>query len=69
VQDQETDIARYQVYIDGKWALFEDDYKRDAIIYRVDGIALQHNGSQHHLKVRVWDFCGNCTEKETLFIY
>lgn len=69
VQDQETDIARYQVYIDGKWALFEDDYKRDAIFYRVDGQALQRNGSQHHLKVRVWDFCGNCTEKETLFIY
>lgn len=69
VRDEASDIAKYQVYIDGKWALFEDDYKRDAIFYRIDGVALQRDGREHHLKVKVWDHCGNCTEKETLFIY
>ncbi len=69
VRDDESDIARYQVSIDGKWALFEDDYKRDAIFYRVDGAALQRTGGEHRLEVSVWDHCGNRTDKETLFIY
>lgn len=69
VKDNESDIANFQVYIDGHWALFEDDYKRDAIFYRIDGVALRRERKQHRLKVKVWDHCGNYSEKETLFIY
>ena len=65
----ESSFANFQVYIDGHWALFEDDYKRDAIFYRIDGVALRREGKQHKLKVKVWDHCGNYSEKETLFIY
>ncbi len=69
IKDTESDLAHYQVYIDGHWALFEDDYKNDAIFYRIDGQALQRTGQQHRMTVQVWDHCGNMAEKEISFIY
>ncbi|MEZ4849285.1 MAG: hypothetical protein R3B93_11860 [Bacteroidia bacterium] len=50
--------------MDGKWILFEYDYKQDRITHRFD--ERKPASGDHTLKVKVQDKAGNTTEKSYL---
>ena len=69
VSDEYSGVAGYEVRIDGRWALFEDDYKNRSIFFRPDEKRFPPTGGAHRLTVKVWDACGNVTEEEREYIY
>ncbi len=54
ISDGGSGIRKYTGYIDGQWALFEYDAKRDMLTYVVDGERLQ-KGRKHGLEIVVTD--------------
>jgi hypothetical protein len=66
IDDDFSGIDHRETYatLDGKWILFEYDYKRDRITHRFD--ERRPTSGQHTLKVKVKDKAGNTTEKSYL---
>lgn len=62
IADKQTDISRYDGYIDDEWVLFSIDAK-NRITYHYDPTRIQPG--KHTLRVVVVDRCGNKTEYET----
>ncbi len=69
ISDDASGIASYDVYLDGKWALAEDDYKNRSIFYQPDPVRFPSTGGEHVIKVIVRDNCGNERILERTFIY
>ena len=69
IRDRHSGIGGFEGFIDGRWALFEDDYKTESVFYRPDGRALEATGTRHVLRMKVWDNCGNVAERETEFVF
>lgn len=63
--DDMSGIKTYNCYIDGKWELFEYDYKKARLITTVG--ALKLSKGPHDLLVVVTDGCGNKTEWQWQF--
>ncbi|MBQ5453736.1 MAG: hypothetical protein IIT56_12205, partial [Bacteroidales bacterium] len=57
VSDNFSGISKYDCYIDGKWKLFEFDYKNARLISPVKKLGLE--AGFHDLEARVEDACGN----------
>ena len=58
ITDNLSGIKEYTGLIDGEWALFEYDPKRDLIFYKFDEERIS-KGSKHNLNLTVTDNCGN----------
>jgi len=58
ITDNLSGIKEYTGIIDGEWALFEYDPKRDLIFYKFDEERIS-KGSKHSLNLTVTDNCGN----------
>lgn len=69
IRDEASGIAGYSGLVDGKWALLEDDYKRESVIYRFDARSIQENHTNHLLEIKVWDYCGNEKTEKLNFYY
>lgn len=61
INDLQSGIASYDGYIDGKWVLFEFDYKTRLITFWLDEKVVKKN-KNHTLRVVVKDNCGNVSE-------
>lgn len=61
INDTQSGIASYDGYIDGKWVMFEFDYKTRLITFWMDKNLVEKN-KNHTLRVVVKDFCGNVAE-------
>jgi len=65
IKDNKTGIKSYNGYIDGKWVLFEYEYKKALIIH--DFSDQQLSKGRHRLRVVVEDLLGNQTVYKTFF--
>ncbi|MCQ2230598.1 MAG: M23 family metallopeptidase [Paludibacteraceae bacterium] len=61
INDAHSGIASYDGYIDGKWVMFEFDFKTRQITFWLDKNLVQRN-KNHELRVVVKDNCGNVAE-------
>lgn len=68
INDAQSGIASYDGYIDGKWVMFEFDYKTRLITFWMDSHLVEKN-KNHTLKVVVKDNCGNEAEYDTQFYW
>jgi len=65
VSDELSGIKEYNCYLNGKWALFEYEYKTKTLTYNFeDNVTLE---GKNDLKVIVTDNVGNSTIFETSF--
>ncbi len=64
INDTQSGIASYDGYIDGKWVMFEFDYKTRLITFWMDKGLVEKN-KDHTLKLVVKDYCGNVAEYNT----
>ena len=55
--DNLSGIARYSVFIDGQWRIFEHDYKNTRLKAQVSDMGLAPGA--HHLEAEAEDACGN----------
>ena len=58
-------IAKYDVWIDGKWEVFEYDYKNARLKASIEYLGIGRG--QHTLKAQVTDCCGNSKSIEWRF--
>ncbi len=65
IMDKETDIKNYKVKINGKWTLFEYEYKRNELFYEFDSYFL--NQTENLIEVFIEDLAGNKTQKNFTF--
>ncbi len=65
IKDDLSGIGRYNVYVDGKWMLFEYDAKKDLLVHHYDG---RIKPGSHKLKAVVTDNVGNKTVYEANFV-
>ena len=65
ILDKETGIKNYNVKINGKWVLFEYEYKRNELFYNFDSYFI--NKKKNLIKVSVEDMAGNKTQKNFTF--
>ncbi len=68
ITDNLSGIKSYTGMIDGKWALFEYDPKRDLIFYRFDADRIA-KGSKHTLKITVTDNNNNTSVLQKDFFW
>ncbi len=61
ILDDETGIKNYNVWINGKWMLFEYEYKKNELVYNFDSYF--ENKVDNEIFIRVEDMVGNRTEK------
>lgn len=69
INDSQSGIASYDGYIDGKWVLFEFDYKTRLITYWLDSRQIPRTNKNHSLKIVVKDNCGNVSEYNSQIIW
>jgi hypothetical protein len=67
ISDNLSGVQTYRGEIDGQFALFEFDGKKNLVTYRFDKTRLQRG--EHHLRFTVTDACGNHAEYKRLFIW
>jgi hypothetical protein len=65
ITDKQTGIKSYNGYIDGKWILFEYDYKTGGLIYNFSDLKL--SGKKHHFKLIVTDKLDNKNVYQAVF--
>lgn len=65
VTDDVSGIANYSVWIDGKWEVFEYDYKNNRLKAKIDYLGIGRG--RHTLRAVVEDSCGNTTERKWTF--
>ena len=65
ISDDETGIKNYNVKINGKWMLFEYDYKKNELKYGFDSFF--ENNAENDMTVIIEDMVGNVTEKKFKF--
>ena len=65
ILDKETGIKNYNVKINGKWILFEYEYKRNELFYNFDSYFI--NKKKNLIEVSVEDMAGNKTQKNFTF--
>ena len=68
VKDDFTGLWDYSATIDGEWALFYYEYKKDYVYYTIDPIRLE-KGKTHQLEFKVWDATGNTTTYSCAFYW
>ena len=61
ILDDETGIKNYNVWINGKWMLFEYEYKKNELVYNFDSYF--ENNVDNEIFIRIEDMVGNKTEK------
>lgn len=61
ILDDETGIKNYNVWINGKWMLFEYEYKKNELVYNFDSYF--ENKVDNEIFIRIEDMVGNKTEK------
>ena len=65
IKDDLSGIADYNGFIDGRWALFAYDAKRDMLVYDLDPAL---GAGQHELRIDVVDRKGNRTSLKVPFV-
>ena len=65
ILDNETGIKNYNVKINGKWMLFEYEYKRNELFYKFDSYFT--NKKKNLIEVSVEDMAGNKSQKNFIF--
>ena len=65
ILDDETGIKNYNVWINGKWMLFEYEYKKNQLEYNFDSYF--ENKVQNEIIIKIEDMVGNITEKKFNF--
>ena len=65
ILDNETGIKNYNVKINGKWMLFEYEYKRNELFYKFDSYFI--NKKKNLIEVSVEDMAGNKSQKNFIF--
>jgi hypothetical protein len=68
VMDNLSGISTYNGYIDGKWALFEYDPKKDLVFYKTDAARLAHD-QLHHLELIITDNKNNISKFSGYFYF
>lgn len=68
VKDDFTGLWDYKGSIDGHWALFLFDAKKNYVYYTIDPQRLE-KGKTHHLEFEVWDACNNISSYTTDFYW
>ncbi len=67
VSDDASGVASYEVFVDGQWTLFEDDYKKGSVFGMISLDPDVPEQQKHSIKVRAWDNCQNMAEKTIFF--
>ena len=65
ILDKETGIKKYRGTINGKWVLFEYEYKRDEIFYEFDKYYV--NKLKNEVEITVEDMVGNISIYKSIF--
>ena len=65
ILDKETGIKNYNVKINGKWMLFEYEYKKNELFYNFDSYFI--NKKKNSIEVSVEDMAGNKSQKNFTF--
>jgi len=65
ILDKESGIKSYEVKINGKWILFEYEYKKDELFYKFDSYFT--NKKENKIEITVEDMVGNKTKKSYTF--
>lgn len=65
ILDKETGIKNYNIKINGKWMLFEYEYKRNELFYKFDSYFI--NKKKNLIEVSVEDMAGNKSQKNFTF--
>ena len=65
ILDKETGIKNYKVKINGKWMLFEYEYKKNELFYNFDSYFI--NKKKNLIEVSVEDMAGNKSQKNFTF--
>ena len=65
ILDNETGIKNYNVKINGKWMLFEYEYKRNELFYKFDSYFT--NKKKNLIEVSIEDMAGNKSQKNFMF--
>ena len=65
ILDKETGIKKYRGTINGKWVLFEYEYKRDEIFYEFDKYYV--NNTKNEVEITVEDMVGNISIYKSVF--
>ena len=60
ILDDETGIKNYNVWINGKWMLFEYEYKKNELVYNFDSYF--ENNVDNKIFIRIEDMVGNRTK-------
>lgn len=63
--DSKSGISKYKAYLDGKFVIFEYDYKRNMLTHRFED---KPDGKEHKLSLYVWDKVGNQEVQHFKFI-
>lgn len=65
ILDKETGIKNYNIKINGKWMLFEYEYKKNELFYNFDSYFI--NKKKNLIEVSVEDMAGNKSQKNFTF--
>ncbi|MDA9593921.1 M23 family peptidase, partial [Flavobacteriaceae bacterium] len=65
IQDKESGIKKYRGTINGKWVLFEYEYKSNQIHYQFDDFYIR--SSKNDVEIIVEDMVGNITKFNSTF--
>jgi hypothetical protein len=65
IQDKESGIKKYRGTINGKWVLFEYEYKSNQIHYQFDDFYIR--SSKNDVEIMVEDMVGNITKLNSTF--
>ena len=65
IKDNESGIKKYNVKINGKWILFEYEYKKDELFYEFDSYF--ENNTKNEIEISVEDMVGNESKKTYTF--
>lgn len=68
ISDEDSGIESYAATIDGKWVLFEYEYKNNTLTFDFNDIDLENKeGARHQFRIEVKDKLGNTTVFESEF--
>jgi hypothetical protein len=65
IDDADTGIGHYRGTIDGKWVLFEYEYKKKSLTFTFDDYPLE--GTKHFIEITVKDKVGNSSQYNAVF--
>ena len=65
IDDEGTGIGHYRGTIDGKWVLFEYEYKKKSLTFTFDDYPLE--GTKHFIEISVKDMVGNSSQYNAVF--